>query len=102
VTQYHVTLNSQGYVLDLDRYRKRVREPFAPKRATGSATVGDLVGPEQVLTLSDWSGGEGHEQHDEICLRRFIFPPDLHEDPVYMLDNYNWDTFLLWEYDPRR
>jgi hypothetical protein len=64
VTQYHVTLNSQGYVLDLDRYVKRIREPFAPKRAAGSAAVGDLVGPEQVLTISDWSGGEGFEQHD--------------------------------------
>jgi hypothetical protein len=65
VTQYHVTLNSQGYVLDLDRYVKRIKEPFAPKRAAGSAVVGDLIGPEQALTISDWSGGEGHERHDE-------------------------------------
>lgn len=65
MTQYHVTLNSQGYVLDLDRYVKRIREPFAPKRAAGSAAVGDLIGPEQVLTISDWSGGEGHERHDD-------------------------------------
>jgi hypothetical protein len=46
--------------------------------------------------------GEGREQHNEIFHRRFIFPPDLQEDQAYMLDNYNWDTFGLWEFDPRR
>src|SRR3954447_16735499 len=64
VTQYHVTLNSQGYMLDLGRYRKRVHEPFAPKRSAGSPAVADLTGPEQVLTISDWSGGEGYLQQD--------------------------------------
>jgi len=52
-------------VLDLDRYMKRIREPFAPKRAAGSANVDDLAGPTQALTISDWRGGEGYEQHDE-------------------------------------
>lgn len=64
MTQYHVSLNSQGYLLDLDRYVKRIREPFAVKQSQGSVAVGDLRGPEQVLTISDWSGGEGYVQHD--------------------------------------
>ena len=66
MAQYHVTLNSQGYVLDLDRYSKRIRDPFAAKQSTTSAsfTAGDLRGPEQLFVLSDWSGGEGHVQHD--------------------------------------
>jgi hypothetical protein len=73
VTQYHVTLNAQGYILDLDRYRKRVREPFAPKQATASASysLGDLKGPEQLFVISDWSGGEGYAQHDETHPERW-------------------------------
>jgi hypothetical protein len=65
VTQYHVTLNSQGYILDLGRYRKRVHEPFVSKQGQGAVAVGDLKGPEEVFTISDWSGGEGYVQHDE-------------------------------------
>lgn len=63
MTQYHVTLNSQGYMLDLDRYAKRIREPFAGKQGSGSVALADLRGPEQVLVISDWSGGEGAVQH---------------------------------------
>jgi hypothetical protein len=64
VTQYHVTLNSQGYVLDLERYQKRPRAPFVSKSAQGTVSFQDLRGPEQVLRLTDWSGGEGRVQHD--------------------------------------
>ena len=64
MAQYHVTLNSQGYILDLDRYTRRIREPFAAKQAAGSVALADLRGPEQVLVISDWSGGEGAVQHD--------------------------------------
>jgi hypothetical protein len=71
MTQYHVTLNSQGYLLDLDRYTRRIREPFVPRRGQGSVVVGDLRGPEQVLVISDWSGGEGYVQHDEASSGRF-------------------------------
>lgn len=65
MTQYHVTLNSQGYMLDLGRYRKRVHAPFASKQSEGALAVADLKGPEQVWTVADWSGGEGYVQHDE-------------------------------------
>ena len=64
MTQYHVTLNSQGYVLDLERYQKRPRAPFVSKSAQGAVSFQDLRGPEQVLRLTDWSGGEGRVQHD--------------------------------------
>jgi hypothetical protein len=66
VTQYHVTLNGQGYILDLGRYKKRVHAPFAAKSSTSSESfaAGDLRGPEQLFTLSDWSGGEGYVQQD--------------------------------------
>jgi hypothetical protein len=64
VTQYHVTLNSQGYVLDLDRYKKRVRDPFVTRQSQGAVAIADLRGPEQVLVVDDWSGGEGYTVHD--------------------------------------
>ena len=64
MVQYHVTLNAQGYVLDLDRYVKRIREPFAGKQSAGAVAVSDLRGPEQVSVISDWGGGEGYVQHD--------------------------------------
>ncbi|MGE3913945.1 MAG: hypothetical protein AB7K36_31665 [Chloroflexota bacterium] len=65
MTQYHVTLNGQGYVLDLDRYQKRIREPFAARQSQGSLAYSDLRGPEQLLVISDWAGGEGYIQHDD-------------------------------------
>ncbi|MCC6179476.1 MAG: hypothetical protein IT305_29555 [Chloroflexi bacterium] len=61
---YHVTLDGQGYVLDLRRYRKGVAETFARKQASGLRSYGDLVGPEEVWRLSDWRGGEGFERDD--------------------------------------
>jgi len=65
VAQYHVSIDGQGYILDLDRYAKRIREPFATKQSSGSFALADLRGPEQVLVISDWSGGEGALQHEE-------------------------------------
>ena len=71
MAQYHVTLNGQGYVLDLDRYAKRVRDPFVTKQSAGAVALGDLRGPEQLLAISDWSGGEGQIQHDEASPGRW-------------------------------
>ena len=74
MTQYHVTIASQGYILDLARYRKRVHAPFASKQSQGALAVADLKGPEQVLTIADWSGGEGYVQHDEAHPGRWRQP----------------------------
>src|SRR5215218_6247255 len=63
---YHVTLNGQGYVLDLGAYARRAFEPFAVKRAQGARSYGDLRGPGQVVRLTDWSGGEGQVQQDQV------------------------------------
>ena len=71
MAQYHVSIAGQGYVLDLDRYARRIREPFAGKQSAGSLALADLRGPEQVLVISDWSGGEGAVQHDEARPDRY-------------------------------
>ncbi len=60
---YHVTLGGQGYLIDLRSYRWRAHAPFAPKRAQGERTYGDLV-HDQVYQVSDWGGGEGFLQVD--------------------------------------
>lgn len=62
---YHVTLNGQGYLIDLDRYVRRSFDPFAAKRAQGDRSYADLRGTTQVLRLTDWSGGEGRTQQDQ-------------------------------------
>ena len=68
---YHVTLNGQGYVIDLDAYVRRSSEPFALKRAQGARSYGDLRGPEQIVHLTDWSGGEGQVQQDQVGPSRY-------------------------------
>jgi len=68
---YHITLDGQGYLIDLDRYVRRSFDPFAGKLASGQRSYGDLRGPEQVLRVSDWSGGEGYAEHDPANPSRF-------------------------------
>jgi hypothetical protein len=45
---------------------------------------------------------EGQEHHDEVRRHRAILPPDLREDPVYVLNSYNWISFGAREFDSRR
>jgi len=68
---YHVTLNGQGYLIDLGAYVRRAFEPFALKRAQGARSYGDLRGPEQVHALSDWSGGEGQVRYGAEAPARY-------------------------------
>lgn len=63
MVDWHVTLNGQGHMLDLSRYRRRDHRPFALKDATGNREIGDLVAEDGIRT-SDWSGGEGYIQYD--------------------------------------
>lgn len=68
---YHVTLNGQGYLLDLARYQKRPRPAFVSRQAQGAVSLADLRGPELVFTLSDWSAGEGAVEHDPAAPGRW-------------------------------
>jgi len=71
---YHVTLNGQGFVLDLsdkDGYSRRLFDPFASKLGGGQRSYTDLKGTEQAISLSDWSGGEGQAQHDLLGPNRY-------------------------------
>jgi hypothetical protein len=104
MTLYHVSLNGQGYVLDLDRYAKRIREPFARKQSTGSFALADLQGPEQVLVISDWSGGDGAVQHDEAnpgryrsgaSLDGYSFPGALRLGPAGRIVGASIDEWLM-------
>lgn len=61
--QYHVTLGSQGLVLDLQSYARTLADPFVGKVASGARTYDDLV-HDQVIAINDWSGGEGYLRHD--------------------------------------
>ncbi len=70
MTQYHVTLNGQGYLVDLDRYARRPAAVFAPKRSEGAPDVGDFL-VEEGLRVSDWSGGEGYLQLDPASPARW-------------------------------
>ena len=71
MTQYHVTLNSQGYVLDLERYQKRPRAAFVSRSSVGAVSFEDLRGPEQILRLTDWSGGEGQVQDGAVSANAY-------------------------------
>lgn len=64
MTRYHVTLGGQGLMLDLRSYRRRPAGAFAAKQAQGDRSYGDQL-VEQVLALSDWSGGEGQLEYGD-------------------------------------
>ncbi|MCC6224714.1 MAG: hypothetical protein IT201_14620 [Thermoleophilia bacterium] len=70
MVQYHVTLAGQGYMLDLDGYRRRLATQFAPKRSSGARGLGDFL-VEDGLRISDWSGGEGYAQLDPAHPERY-------------------------------
>jgi hypothetical protein len=104
VTQYHVTLNGQGYLLDLGRYSRRVRDPFVTKQSSGSVAVGDLRGPEQVFVISEWSGGEGFQQHDEANPGRYRSGAgiDVYTDPKSVRIGVNPTGTILAGFDAYR
>ncbi len=60
---YHVTLDSQGYLIDSATYRKGVASPFAPKQRLGDPGYGDLASAS-VWAQTDWRGGIGYGTYD--------------------------------------
>lgn len=61
---YHVTLGGQGLVVDLQSYKRRPAALYAPKQAIGDRQYADQL-VEQVLSLTDWSGGEGQLEYGD-------------------------------------
>jgi hypothetical protein len=58
VAQYHLTIGSQGYLIDLASYRKTAGDQFAGKQAVSTRLYADLRDVE-VWAQQDWSGGRG-------------------------------------------
>ncbi|HZU06174.1 MAG TPA: hypothetical protein VFB73_09375 [Chloroflexota bacterium] len=55
--QYHITLNGQGYLVDLRRYRKTAGDAFVARRATGPLSYADL---RDISTWAQTTWAEGH------------------------------------------
>jgi len=70
MASYHVTLDGQGYMLELAKYVRRAHEPFVPRVTAGDRRYGDLA-HDQGLLVSDWSGGEGFLQLDPDATSRY-------------------------------
>jgi len=62
-SQYHVLLDGQGYLIDLASYRKRVNQPFAPKRRSGDPGYGDQA-LASVWAQENWQLGLGADLWD--------------------------------------
>ena len=52
MTAYHLTLNGQGYLIDLASYRKQAGVPFAGKVAAGNRVYADLKDVGVVVGLN--------------------------------------------------
>src|SRR5918912_4211419 len=63
MAQYHVTLNGQGYLIDVASYRKQAGEQFAGKQASGNRLYADLK-DVAVWAQMDWRGGRGYRRWD--------------------------------------
>jgi hypothetical protein len=64
-----VVLDSQGYLIDLASYRKRVNEPFAPKRRAGDPGYGDQA-LASVWAQENWQQGFGFDRWDPSWTNR--------------------------------
>ena len=58
VAQLPLTLNGQGFLIDLASYRKQAGEQFAGKQASGNRLYADLK-DVAVWAQTDWRGGRG-------------------------------------------
>src|SRR4051794_41926412 len=70
MTAYHLTLNGQGYLIDLASYRKQAGEQFAGKQASGNRLYADLK-DVAVWAQIDWRGGRGYRRWDDSHANRW-------------------------------
>jgi hypothetical protein len=70
--QYHVVIDGQGYLVDLDTYRRAISQAsiFASKTRAGDASYGDLS-QQNVWAQQDWRGGFGYPEWDPNNPTRF-------------------------------
>ena len=73
---YHVTLDGQGYVIDLASYRKGVAAPFAAKIRQGDAGYGDLA-QASAWAQGSWRGGVGWRDFDARYPDRYDLGPGI-------------------------
>lgn len=60
---YHVTLDGQGYMLDLPSYRKSVGSQVAPKTRDGDLGYSDFTALS-IWAQENWQGGAGFETYE--------------------------------------
>lgn len=60
---YNCVLEGQGLILAAGGYERRLAQQFASKLGSGTTSSRDRLG-DQVVTLDDWSGGDGYLRHD--------------------------------------
>jgi hypothetical protein len=70
MTAYHLTLNGQGYLIDLASYRKQAGVPFAGKVAAGNRVYADLK-DVAVWAQTDWRGGRGFRRWSDATPDRW-------------------------------
>jgi hypothetical protein len=70
MTAYHLTLNGQGYLIDLPSYRKQAGDQFAGKVAQSTRLYADLK-DVAVWAQTDWRGGRGYRRWDERAPSRW-------------------------------
>ncbi len=68
--QYHVILDGQGYIVDVDKYLRSLSKPFAPKTRSGATTYGDLS-LQAAWAQQDWRGGFGYPEYNATITNRF-------------------------------
>src|SRR5579884_1874738 len=70
MTQYHVTIGGQGYLVDLASYRKGAGDQFAARQAVGARLYADLK-DVAVWAQTDWRGGRGVRRWSEDAPSRW-------------------------------
>ena len=71
MAQYHLTIGTQGYLVDLASYKKTAGDQFAGKQAVSTRLYADLRDVE-VWAQQDWVGGRGAKRWTAENSRRFI------------------------------